>query len=142
MKVNKAAALERAITAEALKRSDDQMIDTIHTFCSEVYATISQRRKWITNVHPVAKERRLFPDDKLQSNQTGFRSGRSCVQQIHILRTNMDFFKKCQLNLTVTFVVFKKAFDSVNNRSVNVLSSATLWHPKAVVSAIQSVLLL
>ena len=50
VKVNKAAALERDITAEALKGSGDQMIDTIHAFCSEVYATLSQRRKWITNV--------------------------------------------------------------------------------------------
>ena len=41
MKVNKAAALDRAITAEALQGGGDQVISTIHAFCSKVYTTLS-----------------------------------------------------------------------------------------------------
>ena len=50
MKVNKAAALDCAITAEALEGGGDQMIDAIHAFCSEVYTTLSPPKQWITNV--------------------------------------------------------------------------------------------
>ena len=60
---------------------------------------------------------RQHVDPLLRSNQAGFRPGRSWAQQIHILRVIMEGFKEYQLPLTVTFVDFKKAFDSIN-RSV------------------------
>ena len=50
MKANKAAALDCAITAEALQGDGDHMLDVIHAFCSEVYSTLSPPRQWITNV--------------------------------------------------------------------------------------------
>ena len=53
-------------------------------------------------------------DAILGKNQVGLRQGRSCAQQIHILRRIMEGFQEYQLPLTVTFVDFKKAFDSIN----------------------------
>ena len=41
MKTNKAAGLDRAITAKVLQGGGDLMIDTIHAFCSEVYTNMS-----------------------------------------------------------------------------------------------------
>jgi hypothetical protein len=37
MKTNKAAALDCAITAEALQGGGDSMVDMIHKFCKEVF---------------------------------------------------------------------------------------------------------
>ena len=53
-------------------------------------------------------------DPILRKNQVGLRPGRSCAQQIHILRRIMEGFQEYQLPLTVTFVDFKKAIDSIN----------------------------
>ena len=49
-KRNKATALDCAITAESLQGGGDQMLDVIHTFCSEVYTSLSPPSQWITNV--------------------------------------------------------------------------------------------
>ena len=166
MKVNKAAALDCAITAEALKGGGDQMIDAIHAFCCEVYTTLSPPKQWITNVIiPLPKKgdlslmtnyrgislmsiaakvynkillNRIRPhvDPILRKNQAGFRPGRSCAQQIHILRRIMEGFRENQLPLTVTFVDFKKAFDSIN-RSVMFSVLRHYGIPQAVVNAIE-----
>ena len=74
-------------------------------------------------------------DPMLRKNQAGFRPGRSCSQQIHILRRIMEAFGSYQLPLTITFIDFKKAFDSIN-RSV---MFAVLRHygiPEVIVNAI------
>ena len=166
MKTNKAAALDCAITAEALQGGGDCMIDMIHKFCMEVYSTLIPPHQWVTNVIiPLPKKgdlslmtnyrgislmsiaakvynkillNRIRPhvDPLLRNNQAGFRSGRSCAQQIHILRRIMEGFKEYQLPLTVTFVDFKKAFDSIN-RSVMFSVLRHYGIPKAVVDAIQ-----
>ena len=122
------------------------MRDAIHAFSFGVYTSLSPPRQWITNVIiPLPKKRdlslmtnyrgislmsiaakmynkillnRIRPqvDPLLRKNQAGFRPGRSSAQQIHILRRIMEGFKEYQLPLTITFVDFKKAFDS-NNRT-------------------------
>ena len=74
-------------------------------------------------------------DPVLRNNQSGFRSGRSCSKQIHILRKIIEAFGNYQLPLTVTFIDFKKAFDSINR---NVMF-AFLRHygiPEVIVKAI------
>ena len=75
-------------------------------------------------------------DPILRKNQAGFRPGRSCAQQTHILRRIMDGFKEYQLPLTVTFVDFEKAFDSINRTTM----FSVLRHygiPETTVNAIQ-----
>ena len=74
-------------------------------------------------------------DPMLRKTQAGSRPGRSCSQQIHILRRIMEAFGSYQLPFTITFIDFKKAFDSIN-RSV---MFAVLRHygiPEVIVKAI------
>ena len=74
-------------------------------------------------------------DHILRKNQAGFRPGRSCAQQIHILRRVLEGFRDYQLPLVVTFIDFKTAFDSINRK----VMFAVLRHygiPDAVVNAI------
>ena len=166
MKTNRAAGLDCAITAEALQGGDDQMIDTIHALCSEVYANMSPPKHWVSNVIiPLPKKgdlsqmtnyrgitlmstaakvynkillNRIRPhlDPLLRKNQAGFRLGRSCAHQIHILRRIMEGFREHQLPLIATFVDFKKAFDSINR---SVMFSVLLHYgiPETLVNAIQ-----
>ena len=165
MKKNKAAGLDSAITAEALQHGGDAMVDIVHDFCSEVFSTLIPPSQWTTSVIvPLPKKGDLslmknyrgisllsitakvynkillnrirdHVDPILRSNQAGFRSGRSCAQQIHILRRIMEGFQDYQLPLTVTFIDFKKAFDSINRE----VMFAVLRHygiPEPLVNAI------
>ncbi len=82
---------------------------------------------------------RLMPaiDERLRSNQAGFRKGRSCTQQVHILRRIFEGALSKQLPLFVTFVDFKKAFDSI----LRSMMFAILRHigiPDKVVRAIKT----
>ena len=70
-------------------------------------------------------------------NQAGFRPDRSCAQQIHILKGIMEGFQDYQLPLTVTFIDFKKAFDSIDRK----VMFAVLRHygiPEAVVNVVSA----
>ena len=74
-------------------------------------------------------------DPILRNNQAGFHPGKSCAQQIHILRRILEGFIDYQLPLVVTFIDFKKAFYSINRK----VRFAVLRHygiPEAVVNAI------
>ena len=70
-----------------------------------------------------------------RKSQAGFQPGRSCAQQIHIFRRIMEGFQDYQLPLTITFLGFKKAFDSIDRK----VMFAVLRHygiPVAVVNTI------
>ena len=144
MRNNRAAGVDHVITSEALQSGGEVMLEVIHKFCVEVFTSLTPPEQWTTNIIvPLPKKGDLscmnnyrgitlmsiaakvynkilltrirdHVEPKLRSNQAGFRPGRSCAQQVHILRRIMEAFQSQQLPLTITFIDFKKAFDSIN----------------------------
>ena len=141
------------------------MADVIHCFCAEVHSNLTPPDQWITSVIvPLTTKGDLSlmtnyrgislfsiaakvynkillnrirdeVDPILRKNQAGFRPGRSCAQQIHILRRVLEGFRDYQLPLVVTFIDFKKPLFS----STGKVMFAVLRHygiPEAVVNAI------
>ena len=53
-------------------------------------------------------------DTRLRQEQAGFRRGRGTVEQIFILRNNIEQVIEWNANLYVCFVDFEKAFDSID----------------------------
>ena len=122
MKSNKAAGLDCAVTAEALQGGGELMANIVHAFCVEVFTRHTPPEQWVTNVIvPLPKKGDLslmtnyrgitlmsiaakvynkvllmrirdHVDPMLRKNQAGFRPGRSCSQQIHILQRIMEAF--------------------------------------------------
>ena len=161
MKTNKAAGFDCAITAEALQGGGDAMADAIHCFCAEVYSNLTPPDQWITSVivplpkkgdlslmtnyrgiSLLSKAAKVYSkillnrirdevDPILRKNQAGFCPGRSCAQQIHILRRVLESFRDYQLPLVVTFI----DFDSIN-RKVMFAVLRQYGIPEAVVNAI------
>ena len=48
----------------------------------------------------------------------GFRKGRNCLEQIHILRRLLEDYHQRQLPLLATFLDFSKAFDSADRNAL------------------------
>ncbi|XP_078619529.1 uncharacterized protein LOC144886675 [Branchiostoma floridae x Branchiostoma japonicum] len=57
-------------------------------------------------------------DCKLREEQAGFRSNRSCTEQIFTLRNIIDQCLEYQTPLVLNFIDFKKAFDSIHRTSL------------------------
>ena len=60
-------------------------------------------------------------ESKLLGLQSGFRSGRSTTEQIMTLRFPLDAARTQKRSLTVVFVDYSKAFDSVDRRAIPVV---------------------
>ena len=138
MKTNKAAGLDCTITAAALQGGGDAMANVIHSFCAEVYSNLTPPDQWITSVIvPLPKKGDLSlmanyrgnfsvvsssesiqqntlnritdeVDPILMKNQAGFRPGRSCAQQIDILRRVLEGFRDYQLPLQSSPILTSK----------------------------------
>ncbi|CAJ1057678.1 hypothetical protein Bbelb_159660 [Xyrichtys novacula] len=59
-------------------------------------------------------------DTILREDQAGFREGRSCSERIFTLRNIKEQCQEFQIPLTINYINFKKAFDSIHQES--------LWH--------------
>jgi len=81
---------------------------------------------------------RLKPEIEkvLRRNQNGFRPGRSTVQQILVLRRIIEGMKSRNLPAVLTFIDFKKAFDSVHRgKMLKILTAYGI--PDRIVSVIR-----
>ncbi|RXN37862.1 endonuclease-reverse transcriptase [Labeo rohita] len=148
LKNGKAPGCDYSITPEALKYGGLAIIEILHQICNEVYNQETAPRQLTTNIIvPLAKKgdltlmtnyrgisltsmatkvynKILFnrirePIDKiLRPNQAGFRRGRSCTEQVHIICRLIESADDKNLSLYITFVDFKKAFDSIDRRKM------------------------
>ena len=57
-------------------------------------------------------------DGRIREGQAGFRGGRSCADQIFVLRNIIEQSVEWQRQLVVNFIDFKKAFDSLHRNSM------------------------
>ena len=78
------------------------------------YPSYQSARRCTTRSYSIESETMWI--QSYENNQAGLRPGRSCAQQIHILRRIMECFQDYQLPLTITFTDFKKAFDSIDRK--------------------------
>ena len=143
MKTGKAPGCDPSIAAEALKHGGETVEEALYQICSAVFTRKIPPSRWIRNIIlPLPKKKSLYEmttyrgitlmsiaakvyngillnrirplvDPTLRHNQAGFRTGRSCTQQVFILRRLIKGADDQQLPLSVTFIDFKKTFDSI-----------------------------
>ena len=166
LKLNKSPGRDYAMTAEVLQKGGTFVVDQVLVICNKVYSECFAPTQWTSSIiiplpkkgdlqlmtnyrgislmsiaakvyNRVLLNRILKPIDAiLRKNQAGFRIGRSCIQQIHILRRIMEGALLDGCPLFITFIDFKKAFDSIDRE----MMFAILRHygiPQVIVSAIR-----
>ena len=165
-KKGKSPGPDYAMTAEVLQTGGAFIVDEINTICQLVFKERHAPTQWTSSMMiPLPKKGNLElktnfrgicltsiaakvynrvilnrirePIDAiLRRNQAGFRKGRSCIQQIHILRRIMEGASSQDIPLFITFIDFMKAFDSIDRE----MMFAILRHygiPEQIVSAIR-----
>uniref|UniRef100_A0A914URD9 Reverse transcriptase domain-containing protein n=1 Tax=Plectus sambesii TaxID=2011161 RepID=A0A914URD9_9BILA len=76
-------------------------------------------------------------DQRLREEQAGFRQGRSCSDQIFALRNIIEQCVEYKRPLSINFIDFKKAFDSIHRESLwNILHLYGI--PRKFIAAFQS----
>ena len=155
---------EDGIPPEVIKRCN--IDDIILEFCNEALLNRKRPNQWsILNMIPVPKSgdlsvtsnyrgislsslvaktfnrtllNRIRPhlDDKLRPNQCGFRENRSTIEQILALRRILEGVNEKNLSAIVTFIDFKKAFDTIHRgKMLKILKAYGI--PEIIVDAIQ-----
>ncbi len=166
LKRNKSPGPDYSMTAEVLKDGGDFIVNELHKICQLVYDQHRAPKQWTSSmIVPLPKKGNLQLmtnyrgiclmsiaakaynrillnrirdpiDSVLRTNQAGFRVGRSCIQQINILRRIMEEAERKQRSLFITYVDFKKAFDSID-RSMMFAILRNYGIPEKIVDAIR-----
>ena len=146
-KNNKSPGYDESITAEALKYGGDELHSAIVEITNSVLNQKVTPKQWLENIIiPIPKKasksmkdfrgislmsvagkvynkmllNRIYKpiDNVLRPFQAGFRKGRNCLEQIHILRRLFEAYHQRQLPVIATFVDFSKVFDSVDRNAL------------------------
>ena len=154
---------EDGVTPEVLKRCNIDSI--ILDFCNAALTEGDKPAQWsILNIVPIPKSgdlstggnyrgislssiaaktynrmilNRIRPeiDKKLRINQNGFRPGRTTTSQILALRRIIEGVKEYHIPAIITFIDFRKAFDTIHRgKMLRILSAYGI--PETIVSAI------
>lgn len=145
---NNRAPGEDGIIAEIWKNATDDAIVKLQNLIREIWESEEIPSDWKTAIiHPLYKKGdrtdcnnyrgiSLLPvtykilskalqnrlenqiDGELGEYQAGFRKGRSCIEQIWNLKLIIKYRKMRAKNFFVTFVDFKKAYDSVDRKTL------------------------
>lgn len=148
LKNNKASG-EDCITAELIKWSQPKIVTNLQLMFEEIWKTEKIPEDWkVALIHPLHKKGdkqnvnnyrgiSLLPvgykifstillnkveatlDGHLGEYQSGFRKGRSCSEQIFNLKSIIRHRLTNSKDIVVTFIDFKKAFDSVDRETLD-----------------------
>lgn len=165
LKNGKAAGIDKDITAEALKMGGNITVSSLCDICNSVFNKNDPPSEWTTNIIiPIPKKistemsdfrgislmsisakvynkvilNRIYEqvNQKLTSNQTGFRKNMNTIQHIQALRRIIEGATTKQLPLITTFIDFRRAFDSIN-RTVMWKILRLYGIPEKIVNAIK-----
>jgi hypothetical protein len=147
LKNNKAAGLD-GITAELLKHGKEVIIDELTNLFNLIWETEEVPADWRHGVIVTLPKKgnlsdcnnwrgitllsvpgkafcsvllnrlKVKIDQTLRQEQAGFRSGRSCCEQIFTLRNIIEQCQELQKPLLINYIDFKKAFDSIHRESL------------------------
>ena len=166
MKNGKSAGID-GIQAELLKNGGEEVVNRLAQLCNQVWSEGEVPRDWKDGiVIPLPKKGDLKDcnnwrgitllsvpgkvlagiildriktaiDNTLRQQQAGFRKGRSCCEQIFILRQIVEKATALDTNLLINFIDFKKAFDCLHRPSVwNIIKSYGI--PENIIKIIKS----
>uniref|UniRef100_A0A914WUK6 Reverse transcriptase domain-containing protein n=1 Tax=Plectus sambesii TaxID=2011161 RepID=A0A914WUK6_9BILA len=122
LKNGKAAGLDE-VAPELLKHGGPDTINALTNFMNTCWDKLTVPEDWRQGViirlpKKFLRRLRQAVDDQLREQQAGFRCGRSCNEQIFILRSIIEQSLEYQQRLLINFIDFVKAFDSVHRESL------------------------